>query len=168
MTKLIPLTERPTISPKNRYAIVDDEDYEWLSQWRWFYANGYATRANKCKDNDGWSSVQMHRAILNVPQNLQVDHRDHNKLNNTRANLRLCTRQQNSAYRNKTPRPTTSQYKGVTRHRATYKWQARIGTNGKQYHLGLFLSEEEAARAYDTKARELFGPFAQLNFPEQE
>jgi AP2-like factor, euAP2 lineage len=60
----------------------------------------------------------------------------------------------------------TSIYKGVYRHAARKKWMAVIISNGRSHWLGQFESEEDAARAYDQAAKELFGEFAYLNFPE--
>ena len=94
-----------------------------------------------------------------------VDHINHDPLDNHRHNLRLATRSQNAAnvgpYAN-----NTSGYKGVDFNQG--KWRARITQHGKRHFLGTFDTAEEAARAYDSKALELFGEFASLNFPEEK
>jgi hypothetical protein len=92
-----------------------------------------------------------------------VDHLDNNSLNNHYTNLRWCTSQQNQWNTTK-QRNKTSVYKGVYFHQSTQKWTAQITINKKQTHLGLFLSEVDAAHAYDAKARIHFGEFAKLNF----
>jgi len=110
-------------------------------------------------------TIFMHRQIMHAPQGMVVDHIDGSGLNNHPRNLRLCTRRQN-AYNSRSA-SGSSQYKGVTYDKATGKWRASINHQGKHHHLGLFDTERQAARAYDAKARELFGPYAYLNFPEE-
>ena len=151
----IPLTH-------GQFALVDAADYYRLAKFQW-YANGptktkfYAVR--KC---DG-KNVKMHRVVMNAPDHLFVDHIDHNGLNNTRTNLRLCTHAQNIY--NQPSRKGTSKFKGISRQRHEKNWTARIHANNKTCHLGTFASEIDAARAYDKKAAELHGEFACLNFP---
>jgi len=151
---------------RGKYAIVDAADYEWLSPHKWF-ATGDESRGFYAARRDGDKVVLMHRAIMNAPEGTVVDHINHNSLNNRRTNLRLCTQKQNS--RSARPsRRATSRFKGVYFCRRTGKWLATIGYEGKTIHLGSFDDEIEAAKAYDRKARELFGEFAYLNFPEEE
>src|ERR1043165_2122866 len=100
MTREIPLTQ-------GYVALVDDCDYEWLSQWKWcaHVAKGgrtaYAFRAK---------GIAMHRVIMNAPEGMDVDHRDHNGLNNTRANLRICTHAENQRNMNHRTKKTGSIY----------------------------------------------------------
>ena len=153
--KEIPLT-------RGRVAIVNDEDYEWLSQWKWHCSYyGYAVRDSSRLL--GKQKLWMHRVILNAPSDMECDHKDHDKLNNQRANLRLCTRTENNCNAQK-PHTNTSGYKGVGFHKQTGKWRARIKINRKEKHLGLFADALNAAYAYDDAARELFGDFAFTNF----
>lgn len=95
---------------------------------------------------------------------LEVDHANGDRLDNRYCNLRICTRTQNQQNRGQ-PRlrkcVPSSRYKGVRR---SGKWAAQIGENQKKRHLGLFETEQEAASAYDRAARQIFGPFARLNF----
>ena len=156
--RYIPLT-------RGKFAIVDAADYESLSQHKWF-ANGDEHRGFYAGRRVGSKLLLMHRVIMNPPEGMVVDHIDGNGLNNRRSNLRLCTQKQNS--RNAAPsRRSSSRFKGVYFNKRTRKWIATIGYNGKTIHLGSFDDEIEAARAYDRKARELFGEFAYLNFPEE-
>ena len=142
------------------YAYVDAPDYERLSQYNWSYRAGYAGCCIKGK------SVFMHRLIMNTPKGKVVDHVDGNRLNNCRANMRNCTPGENRCNQAKRI-GSISRYKGVFYLERTGKYYAKIRQRGKEYWLGCFDDEEEAARAYDRKAVELFGEFARLNFPEE-
>ncbi len=142
------------------YAYVDAADYEWLSQYTWHLLSGYAIRCERRK------AIFMHREIMQPPEGMVVDHKHRNKLDNTRDNLRVCTQKEN-AYNRSKKRGTSSPYRGVGYSKESGKWYARIHFEGKAIHLGYFIEEIEAARAYDRKAVELFGEFARLNFPEE-
>jgi hypothetical protein len=142
------------------YAYVDAADYEWLNQWQWHLENGYAARREKDK------AIFMHRQIMQPSHGMLVDHIDGNKANNCRANLRVCTRLENTR-NNRKHSGSSSRFKGVSYSKQMHKWCARCRCKGNRYLLGYFDSEVEAARAYDRKAVELFGVFARLNFPEE-
>lgn len=141
------------------YTYVDAADYEWLSQWTWHVQNGYAVRYGK-------KVIFMHREIMQPPDDKLVDHRNHNKLDNTRINLRVCTHQENMQNTHKRS-GTTSRFIGVSLRRDCNKWRAAIQWKRKPLHIGYFAEEVEAARAYDHKAVELGGQFARVNFPEE-
>lgn len=138
---------------------VDDSDYEMLSEFTWCVkSTGYAatTFRGKCH--------YMHRMILGLTDGkVCVDHKDKDRKNNTRNNLRIATRAQNSRNMSK-PRCGSSKYKGVSLYQRDSIWCAFLKTNKKTQYLGRFESEEEAAKAYDLRAMELFGEFASLNF----
>jgi hypothetical protein len=142
------------------YAYVDAGDYEWLSQWAWHLHGGYAVR------NENGKRIYMHRQIMQPPQGMVVDHTNGNKVDNTRANLNVCTQQENLHNRSKR-NGSSSRFRGVNYSRNSRKWIARITFEGRRLFLGYFIEEVEAARAYDRKAVELFGEFARLNFPEE-
>lgn len=150
--KRIPLTQ-------DRFAFVDDEDYEYLMQWKWILLiNGkhkYAIRRENGKP------IMMHRVIMRVSDGFIVDHRNGNGLDNTRSNLRVCTNEENIRNRKLNQNSTTG-YKGVTRRNS--RFTAKVVFQGKDYFLGRFDTAVEAAKAYDKKAKELFGEFAKLNF----
>jgi hypothetical protein len=142
---------------------VDDDDYEKLSAVKWHIDGfGYASRKIPRPDNpDRWSNLYMHRAIVGLAFGdvRKVDHIDGNKLNNARANLRVCSNAENS--RNcKTPRSNTSGFKGVTWDKEKGKWLAQIKFQNKNNYLGRFDSPEEAYAAYCEAARRLHGNFA--------
>jgi len=146
--------------PQGKTTIVDDENYEWLNQWKWHCnTNGYVmrtVRTNKVRRN-----IIMHRVILKLNStDVETDHINRNKLDNRRANLRIATRSQNNT--NKDARGK-SKYLGVYFTDGKYPC-AQVRFNGKKYYLGLFKTEEDAAKAYDKKALELYGEFANLNF----
>ena len=137
---------------------VDIQDFAYLSKFSWsvskegnkFYAQKYGIG-------------KMHRFILGLPRGDKrvVDHINGDGLDNRRSNLRLCTRGQNLM--NKKPnRKGSSAFKGVSKRRDKFVTKIRLG--GKDFHIGTFTSEVEAAKAYDHKARELFGEFAWCNF----
>jgi hypothetical protein len=158
--KEIPLTQ-------GKAALVDDADYEFLNQWKWcthqFGKKWYAVRGQGTRKTQ--KILLMHRVITNAPDGMEVDHWDHDGLNNQRYNLRVCTSSQNKA--NKPKRiDNTSGYKGVTWDRFRGKYVAQIHVNGKHIFLGRFSDVEEAARAYDKAAIKIFGEFAYLNFPK--
>jgi len=143
------------------FAIVDADDYEALSKYRW-RANHQGRNAYAVCQTGG-RVVCMHRMIMRPRRGYVVDHIDGNGLNNRRCNLRICTRRQNLA--NRGPCGGTSRFVGVSRKRDD-KWQASIVCHAKFYYLGLFDDEVEAAKARDRKAYELHGEYAYLNFPE--
>lgn len=144
-----------------RYALVDAADYEWLNQYQWHLCGGgYAARCEKGK------RILMHREIMKPPKGMVVDHIDANRANNCRANLRVCTPGENQRNQRK-QRNSASQYKGVGYLKNCKRCHAKLVFEGETVWLGHFDSEPEAARAYDRKAVELFGEFANLNFPEE-
>lgn len=137
-------------------ALVSDEDYEKVSEYKWH------------KSKDGYVSttirIFMHRLVLPVPDGMVADHIDGNPTNNCRENLRIATRSQNNWNQRPYSIPKTSKYKGVFYDKVLKKWRASIRCHGKREYLGSYASEDKAALAYDTRAKVLFGEFAWLNF----
>lgn len=157
MTKEIPLTQ-------GQVALVDNEDYEWLMQWKWFAHRTHGGWvAGRNSEKKCGKQIWMHRLIINAPNGLQVDHKDGNGLNNTRVNLRLATHSQNQHNRGKS-RINKSGYKGVSWDKSKGKWYATIYINSKQINLGRYQTPEMAAIAYDEAARKYHGEFAKTNF----
>ena len=146
--RLIPLT-------KGQNAIVDANDFEWLSQWNWYACRNNMSGKFYAYRTVAKRGVPMHRVILGFPE--QVDHRNGNTLDNRRENIRACTCAQNACNRSKHSN-NRSGIKGVRRSHG--KWCAQIGINGKNKHLGLFRTAGEAASAYKRAAMELHGDFA--------
>lgn len=143
-------------------AFVDEADELLIQRFHWntFTTAGLTyARAHSHMDEGKQVYAMMHNIIMD---DLWIDHIDGNGLNNTKANLRKATNAENQANSRKRT-GTHSQYKGVTWNKRNNRWQGYINKAGVRYYLGCFLSEEEAAKAYDAKAFELFGTFARRN-----
>lgn len=154
MTKEILLTQ-------GKIALVDDGDYEYLMQWKW---NAHKHRNTwYAKYNKTFSSVKMHRLIMNAPAGVQVDHINGDGLDNRRENLRLCTHIENMHNSGK-HKNNTSGFKGVHWNKQRQTYQVFIMVNRKHKYVGSFSILEEAAHAYDEAAKEHYGEFARLNF----
>lgn len=126
-------------------AVVDDNDYDWLSKNRWYYKKGYAVRQQNIMGKQ--KTMFMHRLINATPDGMDTDHINRNKLDNRRSNLRSATRQENV---NNTGKRVTNKsgVKGVCWHNGERMWRAQITKDGKKYFLGRFDSLEKAAQAY--------------------
>jgi hypothetical protein len=149
-------------------ALVDDEDAARVASFRWqARLQGNIWYAVRTVDGGRHTKQAMHRLLLCAPRGSQVDHVNGNGLDNRRSNLRYCTNGQNQQNRHHA-RNNTSGFRGVTWNKASQKWQAGIKYEGKSIHLGLHDNREDAARAYDIMARQIFGSFAHPNFPEGE
>ena len=158
--KYIPLTQ-------GKYAIVDATNFEIVNQYKWHYhCSGYAARRGRLGES---MVVYLHQMLLAYNHTThQVDHINCNRLDNRCSNLRIVTRSQNCMNRNKQKTKTSSQYKGVYYCSTEDKWRSVIEFNNKKKHLGRFLTEIEAANAYNNAASELFGQYARLNVIEEE
>ena len=161
-------------------ALVDDEDFERVSQFKWCVQvqhrsdgtvkNVYASR-NVYKEDGMRTSQRLSRFIVNVTDpRYEVDHRDHNTLNNQKYNLRITKGQNQQNQR--LSRANTSGFKGVSWDKPLKKWKAQIQTQRnyepKCTHLGFFADKLDAARAYNKAALEHFGEFAHLNVIPEE
>ncbi len=155
--KEIPLTQ-------GKVALVDDEDFEELSRYKWAANNTdgsryYAIRSSSIKSPGGKHKISMHRFLVDAPSGMCVDHVDGDGLNNQRANLRVCSQAENTRNQGKR-RDNTSGFKGVYFHKRDLKWHARIKTNGTQISLGYHNTPGEAYRAYCEAAKKYHGDFA--------
>jgi len=154
------------MAPHGHVILVDDEDYEALSAFKWCLNSGknkYAIR--RTTNAEGGHLQLMHRQIMGVGRfsdnGIYVDHINGNTLDNRKENLRLATNQQN-AVNSRKPKNNTSGLKGVIFYPKQNRWRAFIKFNYKQIHLGMFGTKEEAHAAYCAKAIELYGEFARF------
>ena len=165
--RLIPLSGK---NGKGKFAKVSPEDYERVMQYKWWvYPAGYAY--TRTKVSTGILHRAMHTFIIYgrgaFPVGTEIDHAKNDRLDNRRDKLRVCSRSQNA--QNSTPRKDgTSKYKGVHWHSQTGKWAAKIQVENVCYHLGCFVSEEQAAQVYDACARYYHGEFCKTNFATGE
>ena len=151
-------------------AMVDDEDFVRIGHLKWYmHTQGYAMR----RTSSG-GTAYMHREILNAPKGFEVDHRNLDKLDNQKANLRLCGRAEQvrnlrkGVWKNSTY--PTCPYRGVLFEKREGRrkcWRARIQINGKLLSLGYYLTPEDAAKVYDAAVRRYFGSEARTNFPTE-
>jgi len=156
--KKIPLTQ-------GKFTLVDDDDYDYLSQWKWYATlidgTFYAERNGKLGEP---TKIKMHRVILGTEKGFLVDHRDGDGLNNRKDNIRSCTHTENARNR-RLQYNSFSGYKGVSWHKKSKKWRSRITVDGKLIRLGSFFCLIKAAKAYDKAAKKYHGKFANINFP---
>ena len=158
MSKLIPLS-------RGLFATVDDEDFDYLNQWKWSASLQGRKRCVNPKFRavrvEEGRTILMHREIMKARRGKTVDHRDRNPLNNQRANLRVCTQKKNTL-NGGAHIGSGSRFKGVCFHKGGQKWMASF----KGQYIGLFVTEIEAARAYDVAAMVHDPEFCLTNFDE--
>lgn len=122
---------------QGKYALVDDEDFDFLSQWKWTYDRGYARR------NDKKKKIYLHRLINKTPLGFQTDHINQNKLDNRKCNLRNANHKINSINRGLQSN-NKSGYRGVAWCKYVKKWESYIWNNRKKINLGYYFSLEDA------------------------
>jgi len=152
------------------FALVDDEDFDFINQWKWRAMNGkgltfYAVRTVWPLKGESFKkyNILMHRQILGLTKrDEQADHIDNNGLNNQRSNLRIATSSQNQSNR-KAQQNGTSGYKGVSWCARDKRWVAQICLLGKRKHIGNFKNKLDAAIAYNIEANRLHKEFAYIN-----
>ena len=173
----------------DKVTIVDDEDYEKVMERKWYV---WESGSGKHYAMSGCRYRSVHRAVMNDPKGFDIDHINSDPLDNRKENLRVCTRAQNAQNR-PVRKDSASGYKGVyeikkpQRHKYTKKsgqvtyhesmpkkrFYAYIGNpeattkTPRSIKLGYFHTAKEAAECYDRKAIEIYGEFAQVNFPEK-
>ena len=151
---------------QGKVALVDDIDFEYLDQWKWYAHKGhntfYALRRAPCPNR---GRILMHRVILegmDFKDFKETDHIDGDGLNNQRNNLRPATHQQNQANR-KINKDNKIKQKGVWWSKRAKKWTAQIRINYKRIHLGYFDELIDAVKAYNRAAEKYQKDFARLN-----
>jgi hypothetical protein len=154
--KKIPLTQ-------GFFALVDDEDFEFLMQWKWFVSkkkNQFVAEGNAGTPK---KRIKMHRFILGIyDPSKKVDHINGDTLDNRRLNIRICTHAENSRNRG-LAKNNTSGFKGVNWSKPYNKWEVRIKLNDKSIAIGRFSNLKAAAKAYNEAAKKYHGEFARLN-----
>jgi hypothetical protein len=156
MTKEIKLTQ-------NQTTIVDDEDFEYLNQWKWWADYDSHTKSFRPARTCNGSTLFMHRVIMQTPKGLFVDHINHNTLDNRKENLRNVTNSQNQM-NSKLLSTNTTGYRGVCPKDGKYVAKIRIG--GKQVHLGYFKTPEEAYERYKDAAKEVHGEYSSITWEQ--
>ncbi len=155
---------------QGKFALVNNEDFDWLNKFKWFtlkYKQLYYAIRTIWKSDGKRYTIRMHREIMQAQKGQEIDHRNGDGLDNQRVNLRFCTHAQNIQNSRKL-KNCSSKYKGVCWYKRDKVWIAYIRPNRKQIHLGYYQKEIKAAEAYNRKASELFGEFANLNIiPER-
>lgn len=146
-------------------SVKVDDEFRWLMDFRWHVnKQGYAVHFVNRGDSIFWGvpvkkAIYMHRLVAGAGDGDVVDHVNHIKTDNRSENLRICSQKENLQNQQSRRR-----FKGVFYLKGRKKcWQAAIVVNGKKQFLGNFYTQEEAARAYNEAATELFGEFACLN-----
>lgn len=150
-----------------QYALVDDEDYEKLSQYKWHVnKNGYIQRSiylGGGRKNKKYKGEKLHHLIL-IPKHdegLYIDHINRNKLDNRKENLRYCTHAENCRNRQVRADNKTG-VKGVNKMHNCNRWRVRIQVNGKRKHIGLFEKLEDAMEAYKNASMKYHQEYGQV------
>jgi len=148
-------------------VLIDNEDAARVLRFKWrLHSNGYISY-NLRSGTAQQQTIYLHRFVMLAPKGRRIDHKDRNKLNNHKSNLRFCTPVQNQGNQEQHENNRTSKFKGVSFHRLAGKWTAqihiRLENKYVKKHLGCFIDEIEAAHAYNLAAKDYFGEFALLN-----
>lgn len=153
--------------------LIDQEDVERVlkvlsTSCMWRYNPTHKQVYGLCKTNKGKRYLHLSRVVMQCYDVLlEVDHKNHNRFDYRKSELRVCSRQENSFNRRKTKSSTTSKYKGVSFYKLRGTWTAQIQLNGKSIYLGRYTREEDAALMYNIAAIKYHGSFASLNIIEQ-
>jgi hypothetical protein len=142
---------------------IDRKNYKKIKQYRWrIHKGGYCGALLYAVADIDKKFVRLHRFLMDVPKNMQVDHKNHDTVDNREENLRICTVSENM-HNSKKPKNNTSGFKGVSWHKVHKKWHAQIYVKNKNIYLGRFTDKIEAAKAYNDAAIKYHGEFASLN-----
>ncbi len=153
------------IDKQGKFIIVDDDDFPFLSKYKWHNRGGkipYFCRSVYIKGKNP-KSIYVHRMIMKAKKGEVVDHIDGNTFDNRKKNLRLCTGKQNSRNRVRLNKNNTSGFKGVSFFKPTGHWMVQVMFNGKRAYTGFFKEKIEAAKKYNEIALKYYGEYAVLN-----
>jgi len=146
---------------RGKLALIDNEDFEYLNQWKWHWDGEYAART--IKFNGITHKITMHRLILNnIPKGKESDHINRDKLDNRRNNLRIVSNAENQMNKN-LQKNNRSGVRGICWYGKYDKWQTRIGFGGKKMFLGYFSNIKDAIEIYNTTSKKLYGKFTYIN-----
>jgi len=148
------IVKKISLVTEGLFALVDDEDFEYINKYSWYLVRGRAATFNNGK------TVYMYRLIMNPAKDMEIDHINHDKLDNRKANLRVCTRLQNT-WNSKVHKDNVTGFRGVSLQGD--KYMAQVSVDGDRVFLGRFDSPKEAASAYNKFATENRGEFAYVN-----
>ncbi|MEK6884406.1 MAG: HNH endonuclease [Nanoarchaeota archaeon] len=147
---------------QGKYALVDNEDFERLNQFKWCFNGRYAVRSIYNPKNKKWEIWYMHWSIIGKPpQKTETDHINCNGLDNRKENLRIVTQNENRMNRGK-QKNNTSGFKGVAWYKDYKKWTARIMANGVSMYLGVFDDKNKAAKAYNDASKKYHKEFSRI------
>lgn len=157
MTKEISLTQ-------NQVALVSDECFERINSNKWYalwmpQSKSYVAVRSSSRSLGQRHIIYMHREIMNNPHGLQVDHINHDTLDNRLENLRLATVSENQCNR-RLQGNNTSGYKGVSWNKEKGKWRSYISINKVQIHLGFYDSVDDAYNEYKKASKKYHGSFS--------
>lgn len=141
---------------RNDFALVDDEDFEYLNQWKWKKSNGYAVRTTR--NGKRWRTIKIHRLVISALPNTIVDHINRNRLDNRRSNLRIVTASE-SVINTSMRSDNTSGCRGVSWNKEKNKWEARIGKNNSTLRLGYFFELNQAIKVRKEAEKKYFGEY---------
>lgn len=144
---------------KGKKAVVDDDDYKILSQYKWLATNRYAARAENfyVDGKRKQKFIFMHRYVMNAPEDREVDHINRNTFDNRKKNLRVCTHQQNSFNH---PGYGHRGITKVTNRPLNKPYCVRLMINGKNLYLGYYRTLKEAKKVWENEAKKHYGEFA--------
>ena len=139
---------------------IDVEDISKVINYGWgINKKGYVVASSRHRTKEHRTNLRLHRVITNCPENMVVDHINHDTLDNRKCNLRICS--QNENIKNRKPdRNSKSGIKGVYPEKG--RWKAIIGLNSKLHHLGTFRNIEDAIKARQEAEKMYYGEFANI------
>jgi len=149
--------EEAVINIRGYEVIISACDAERVMAHKW-YRIGNVDNYYYFAHKSNYRHIRLHRFIMNCPEGMQVDHINHNTLDNRRSNLRICTHTENIRNQ-KISQKNKSGYKGVVWHKRQKKWSSMIRVNCKRIHLGCFDTPEEAYAAYCEASKKYHGEF---------
>ena len=149
-----------------KFTKVDDDMYDNFAKHAWRILGGKKKNKYVARRDDYVGTILMHRVVVGAKKGEIVDHIDNDGFNNQRSNLRICTHAENM-HNSRIHKNNKSGYKGVSITTWGNKYRATIIFNKKSIYIGSYLTPREAAIAYDKKAVELFGKFANLNIANE-